>query len=248
MPSPKAGPAAIWSAVSTCAQKVAGWSSAGSSAIHATVRSWAVRDESHCATRDVLPKPAGAEMSVNLARAPRSSRAASLGRATRSGRGLGRCSLVATRGLGSGSSLRASRPEVIFSEQRRGHRRTSGPTRSSSPPLAPRPGPGGQGQGQGLVRWGRRMPTGSGKRSRWGCFSPRSRAADVTTRWQVRLSWEAPPATSACWTEFGHGRMAAAPGGQPPSATTRRAGYPRLIAVPSPAVGGRNHHLSHITW
>src|ERR1022692_2899975 len=117
MLSPIAGTEAAWSAASTCAQKAAGSLSAGSSAIHATVRLRAVRDDSHCATRDVLPKPAGAEMSVNLARAPRSSRAASLGRATRSGRGLGTFSLVATRGLGIGSSLRASPAEVIFSER-----------------------------------------------------------------------------------------------------------------------------------
>jgi hypothetical protein len=115
MLSPIAGTAAAWSAASTSAQKAAGWSSAGSSAIHATVRLRAVRDDSHCATRDVLPKPVGAEMSVNLAAAPRSSRAASLGRATRPGRGLGRFSLVVTRGLGIGSSPRASPAEVIIS-------------------------------------------------------------------------------------------------------------------------------------
>ncbi len=39
MPSPNVGPAATWSAASTCAQKAVGWSSSGSSASHATVRS-----------------------------------------------------------------------------------------------------------------------------------------------------------------------------------------------------------------
>jgi hypothetical protein len=68
-------------------QNVAGRLSFGSNESHATCL--VAVAASHSVSSVVLPKPAGAEMSVSFEFAPRRSRSLSLGRATISGRNRG---------------------------------------------------------------------------------------------------------------------------------------------------------------
>src|SRR5581483_10692385 len=69
-----------------------------SSDSHATAGPPAETAASHSASSVVLPNPAGADTSVNAASTADPSRAPSLGRATRSRRGVGTCSLVLSSG------------------------------------------------------------------------------------------------------------------------------------------------------
>ncbi len=73
----------------TSDQKVVAWLSLGSSESHAEDRASSVEAASHSANSVVLPKPAGAEMSVSFASVPRLSRSISRGRPTTPRRSLG---------------------------------------------------------------------------------------------------------------------------------------------------------------
>src|SRR5215207_7688606 len=98
MPAPTCG-ATVCNAAITYAQKDAGWLSVSSGDSHATERRGVENAVTHSVNSVVLPKPAGAEISVSRVWFPRLSCSLSRARATRPGRSLGMYNLVWMRGL-----------------------------------------------------------------------------------------------------------------------------------------------------
>ena len=111
------------SAATACRQNRAGSLSPASSDSHAT---GCLPCRAQSASRTVLPYPAGAQTSTSPRARPSSSRAVSRGRGTSSGRGPGRCSLVASKTSRSGAATGESTIADL-------HR--SAPPRSSASPL-----------------------------------------------------------------------------------------------------------------